>query len=139
MINFFKPIFLKNSKFKFQNVNYKAFSLYRLRKESERNQININRDYSNVKILLDDEETNKLEKIPIQNMTNNQSNINLTNDFTKDKRWTKDYTYPLDYNILKYKLKGIVIIKIHFSKSLTFYKFLDGEKTAWRKLPDEAV
>lgn len=117
MINLFKPIFLKNSKFKFQNVNYKAFSLNRLRRESGRNQINMNRDYSNVKILLDDEETNKLEKIPTQNMTNNQSNINVTNDYTKDKRWTKDYTYPLDFNILKYKLKGLVIIKTIYSKS----------------------
>lgn len=123
MINFFKPIFLKNSKFKFQNVNYKAFSLNRLRRESGRNQINMNRDYSNVKILLDDEETNKLEKIPTQNMTNNQSNINVTNDYTKDKRWTKDYTFPLDFNILKYKLKGIIIIKTIYSNHILFINF----------------
>jgi hypothetical protein len=48
-------------------------------------------------------------------------------------KWTKDYTYPGDYNILKYKLKG---------KLLKFYMiiaYLDTEKTSWRKLPDQNV
>jgi hypothetical protein len=92
---------LKNSKF--QTVYLKSFSTIRFLRH--RNQNNMNVDYTNVKILLEDEENN-LDKFHTQNKEDSKSNSNLTCDLNRDKKWTKEYTYPLDFNILKYRLKG---------------------------------
>ncbi len=52
--------------------------------------------YENVNIKIDQDET---------------ENLNLPNKIINSCKWNRDYTYPQDFNIMKYKLKGKIIKK----------------------------
>jgi hypothetical protein len=48
-------------------------------------------------------------------MSIEKENYNNYNDLRIASKWTRDYTYPKDSNILKFGLQGkIIIIMIHF-------------------------
>jgi hypothetical protein len=110
------------------------FSIFRKKKKEILTYDKI--DYKSIKIKIDDSNSDEDR----QKMANDNNNIEEHNNTTinsaidSSSKWNKEYTYPPDSNLLKFRLNGIIYWLYQF-----FKYFLGRDKIRWVRMPDQRV
>ena len=97
-------------------MNYiivRNFSIFRKKQKETSTDNKI--DYKSIKIIIDNQDLNEDRELINKDKNKiEESNNRISNDLNTSSKWSPEYTYPPDNNILKFRLKGTNAYILYF-------------------------